>query len=79
MLGATAPLVPMRLSPDQLIDLKCCIRPLRAAGPNLGTEMVREKLVIHNYGHGGAGYQCSYGCAFEVIKLVKEGIRSAKL
>ena len=63
MLGAMPPLVPMRLSPDQLIDLKCCIRPLRAAGPNLGTEMVREKLVIHNYGHGGSGWSLSWGSA----------------
>jgi glycine/D-amino acid oxidase-like deaminating enzyme len=58
-----APLVPMRLSPDQLIDVKCCIRPLRAAGPNLGTEMVGDRLVIHNYGHGGSGWSLSWGSA----------------
>ena len=56
-------LIPMRLSPDQLIDMKCCIRPLRAAGPNLGTEMVRDRLVIHNYGHGGSGWSLSWGSA----------------
>ena len=60
---ATPPLVPMRLSPDQLIDLKCCLRPLRAAGPNLGTERVGDKLVIHNYGHGGSGWSLSWGSA----------------
>jgi len=53
----------MRLSSDQLIDIKCCIRPLRAAGPNLGTEMVRDRLVIHNYGHGGSGWSLSWGSA----------------
>ncbi len=63
LLGPAPALVPMRLSPDQLIDLKCCIRPLRAAGPNLGTEMVRERLVIHNYGHGGSGWSLSWGSA----------------
>lgn len=57
------PLVPMRLSPDQLIDIKCCIRPLRAAGPNLGTEMVGDRLVVHNYGHGGSGWSLSWGSA----------------
>lgn len=56
-------LVPMRLTPDQLIDVKCCIRPLRAAGPNLGTEMVGDRLVIHNYGHGGSGWSLSWGSA----------------
>ncbi|MCL6251578.1 FAD-binding oxidoreductase [Altererythrobacter sp. KTW20L] len=63
LLGPAPPLVPMRLSPDQLIDLKCCIRPLRAAGPNLGTETVRDRLVIHNYGHGGSGWSLSWGSA----------------
>ena len=62
-MGSYAPLVPMRLSLDQLIDIKCCIRPLRAAGPNLSTEMVGDRLVIHNYGHGGSGWSLSWGSA----------------
>lgn len=56
-------LMPMRISRDQLIDVKCCIRPLRAAGPNLGTERVGDALVIHNYGHGGSGWSLSWGSA----------------
>jgi hypothetical protein len=61
---ASAPrLIPMDLSPGRLIDLKCCIRPLRAAGPNLGTEIVRDRLVVHNYGHGGSGWSLSWGSA----------------
>ena len=60
---ARPPLVPMRLTRDQLIDVKCCIRPLRAAGPNLSTEIVGDRLIIHNYGHGGSGWSLSWGCA----------------
>lgn len=56
-------LVPMRVSLDQLVDIKCCIRPLRAAGPNLSTETVAGKLVVHNYGHGGSGWSLSWGSA----------------
>jgi hypothetical protein len=61
--GKSVSLVPLRVSLDQLIDLKCCLRPLRAAGPNLGTEMVRDTLVVHNYGHGGSGWSLSWGSA----------------
>jgi len=31
--------------------------------------------VVHNYGHGGYGYQSSYGCASRVVGLVGECLR----
>lgn len=53
----------LRVTPDQLIDVKCCLRPLRAAGPNLEAEMIGDTLVVHNYGHGGSGWSLSWGSA----------------
>ena len=63
LIGGRPRLLPMRVSLDQLVDIKCCIRPLRAAGPNLAAETVAGRLVIHNYGHGGSGWSLSWGSA----------------
>lgn len=56
-------LMPMRVSPNELIDVKCCIRPFRAQGCRLEAEQVGDTLVIHNYGHGGSGWSLSWGAA----------------
>ena len=37
----------------------------------LELEIINNKKVIHNYGHGGAGVTLSWGGADEVVKLVK--------
>lgn len=40
-------------------------------GLRLEAEEVGNKLVIHNYGHGGAGVTLSWGCAHRVTELLK--------
>ncbi len=50
-----------------------CLRPFRAKGPRLEAEQVGEKLVVHNYGHGGSGWSLSWGCAEEAASLALSG------
>ncbi len=46
------------------------IRPFRRSGVRVErTEMRDGRAVIHNYGHGGAGFTLSWGCAREVLRL----------
>ncbi len=42
---------------------------LRPCRPSVRLE--REGRLIHNYGHGGAGYTLAYGCAEEVAALLR--------
>ena len=56
------------------------LRPLRLQGVRIEKEKIRDVWVVHNYGHGGAGYQSSYGCAQNTVKLVEGVLREvAKL
>jgi D-amino-acid oxidase len=45
------------------------LRPFRRAGVRLERDRRRDRRsVIHNYGHGGAGFTLSWGCAREVLE-----------
>lgn len=48
------------------------LRPAREDGVYLEREEVEGRNVIHNYGHGGGGFTVSWGCASEVLGLVRD-------
>ncbi|MEY2561548.1 MAG: D-amino-acid oxidase, partial [Verrucomicrobiota bacterium] len=46
------------------------LRPCRKGGVRVAAEKMRDgRRVIHNYGHGGAGFTLSWGCAETVLEL----------
>ena len=46
------------------------LRPFRKSGVRLERDRLRDgRTVIHNYGHGGAGFTLSWGCAREVLEV----------
>src|SRR5262245_43124836 len=45
------------------------LRPFRKSGVRIERGAMRDRrAVIHNYGHGGAGFTLSWGCAREVLQ-----------
>ena len=46
---------------------RCGLRPYRSS-----VRVEREGRIVHNYGHGGAGYTLARGCAEEVVRLVEQ-------
>ncbi|MBS1988774.1 FAD-dependent oxidoreductase [Candidatus Dependentiae bacterium] len=60
------------LSDDQIIGYSMGIRPCRISGVRLETEHVKDKIIIHNYGHGGSGITLSWGCAEHVLELLEQ-------
>ncbi len=46
------------------------LRPFRKSGVRLERDRLADgRTVIHNYGHGGAGFTLSWGCAREVLEV----------
>lgn len=53
--------------PGRIVETRAGWRPVRDA-----VRLEREGNVIHNYGHGGAGYTLAWGCALEVAGLLDD-------
>jgi glycine/D-amino acid oxidase-like deaminating enzyme len=56
-------LPPLKVSLDRRIRTVVGLRPFRDEGFVLTNERLGEKVVVHNYGHGGAGVTLSWGVA----------------
>lgn len=58
------------------------LRPMRVGGPRVEAEKLKggeDEWVVHCYGHGGYGYQSSWGSAWDVEKLVEEILKEKKV
>jgi D-amino-acid oxidase len=72
---AVGPIIPIRAHVDRIFRITVCLRPFRAAGPRLDAERVGDKVVVHNYGHGGSGWSLSWGSAEVVVRKALEAAR----
>ena len=72
---ATAALEVRRIDPPDLSDAHLgrrilCERPMRHGAPRLCVEQVGDKVVAHDYGHGGSGWTLAPGSAEYVDGLL---------
>ena len=55
------PLPPVRVDPTRVIRSVAGLRPYRDGGFVVRREQLGDKVLVHNYGHGGAGITLSWG------------------
>ena len=67
---ARARVAPALVSPDRVIRVVAGLRPYRPAGFVVRAESFADKLLVHNYGHGGGGVSLSWGTAEMAADLV---------
>jgi glycine/D-amino acid oxidase-like deaminating enzyme len=60
---------PLTLDPATVQRITVCTRPLRPTGPRIEAETLGAKRLVHNYGHGGAGWSLSWGSADLAVRL----------
>ena len=63
---------PVNVSRDRVIREVVGLRPYRASGFVVDAEKLGNKLLVHNYGHGGGGVTLSWGTASLAIDLARE-------
>src|SRR6266545_105811 len=60
----------LKIEKPNVLAERVGLRPFRKSGVRLRRDQLRDgRTVIHNYGHGGAGFTLSWGCAAEVLQL----------
>jgi glycine/D-amino acid oxidase-like deaminating enzyme len=72
-----APRLPLRLAPvrvsyDRIIRATVGLRPHRPSGFVLRAEKRDDKMLVHNYGHGGSGMSLSWGTGQMAAELALE-------
>lgn len=72
LIRARCAVLDSRLSEARPLEQKAGLRPVRDGGVRLEPEpLPGETPCVHNYGHGGAGVTLSWGCAEEVVDLLR--------
>ena len=65
-------LLPVKVSRDRLIRTVVGLRPYRPEGFRIEAEKFDNKLLVHHYGHGGAGITLSWGSAHLALELAHD-------
>ncbi len=58
----------VRVAQDRVIRTIAGLRPFRPSGFVVRAEKMGEKLVVHNYGHGGSGITLSWGTSLLAVE-----------
>jgi hypothetical protein len=65
-------LPPVKASWDRVIRTTVGLRPHRDTGFEVKTDKRDDKLIVHNYGHGGAGMSLAWGTGLMAAELAAD-------
>lgn len=62
-------LAPVLVAEERIIRIDVGLRPFRPSGFRVAREAFGDKVLVHNYGHGGGGITLSWGAAKLAVDL----------
>ena len=66
------PLRRVHVSKERIIRTVTGFRPYRSSGFVVRTDKLHDKIVVHNYGHGGGGITLSWGTSQMALELARQ-------
>lgn len=69
---------PIRAHVDRIFRITVCTRPFRPAGPRMDVERIGDRVIVHNYGHGGSGWSLSWGAADVAVRKALEAASGSR-
>src|SRR5688572_17721962 len=69
---------PVKVARDRVIREVVGLRPYRASGFVVDAEKLGNKLLVHNYGHGGGGVTLSWGTASLAVDLARDFVATKR-
>ena len=75
--AAVVRLPPPHLNDVNLLRRRTCLRPMRAGSPRWKLKVLSRGIVVHNYGHGPAGWTLAPGSGRHVVALLQEHLQSS--
>jgi D-amino-acid oxidase len=72
----------LREMEPQILAVFAGLRPSREGGARIERDELivagDKRVIVHNYGAGGTGFQAGYGMAMEAVKTVEDVLREIR-
>lgn len=65
----------VKVARNRVIRTVVGLRPFRSEGFRIEAERLGQKLLMHNYGHGGAGVTLSWGTSWLAVSLARDFVQ----
>lgn len=75
-LDAERHFAPVKVARNRVIRTVVGLRPYRSEGFVIEAQRLGQKLLVHNYGHGGAGVTLSWGTSSLAVDLARDFVQT---